>query len=69
MTTITNAQVSKWWADSFDLYVGVENLFNYIQDNPIIAADDPFGPYFDSSLVWGPIFGRMVYAGIRFTIE
>lgn len=66
---VTNMQVSKQWWDRFDLYVGVENLFNFQQSDPIIAADDPFGPYFDSSLVWGPIFGRMVYAGLRLTIE
>ncbi len=64
-----NAQISKTWWDVFDLYVGVENAFNYQQPNPIIAAEDPFGSYFDSSLIWGPIFGRNIYAGIRYTVE
>lgn len=66
---VANAQISKQWWDSFDLYLGVENLFNFMQKKPILAADDPFGQYFDSSLVWGPIFGRMLYAGLRYTIE
>jgi len=66
---LTNAQVSKQWNDRFDLYLGVENLFNFVQEDPILAADDPFGAHFDSSLIWGPIFGRMAYAGLRFTIE
>ncbi|MCI5080296.1 MAG: TonB-dependent receptor, partial [Saprospiraceae bacterium] len=66
---VTNVQVSKTWWEKFDVYVGVENLFDFQQANPIIAADDPFGDNFDSSLVWGPIFGRMAYAGIRYTIE
>lgn len=66
---MTNVQISKSWQDRFDLYLGVENLFDFVQENPILGADDPFGPYFDSSLVWGPIFGRMAYAGLRFTIE
>ena len=66
---ITNVQVSKRWWDRFDVYLGVENLFDFVQENPILAADDPYGPYFDSSLIWGPIFGRMAYAGIRFTVE
>lgn len=66
---VTNAQISKQWRDRLDLYLGVENLFNFVQKDPILAADDPFGPYFDSSLVWGPIFGRMAYAGLRFTLE
>ncbi len=66
---LTNAQISKKWWDQLDLYFGVENLFDFVQDNPILAANGPFGPYFDSSLVWGPIFGRMVYTGLRFTLK
>lgn len=66
---VVNGQISKQWWDRFDLYLGVENLFNFVQEAPILAADDPFGTYFDSSLVWGPIFGRMVYAGMRYTLE
>jgi hypothetical protein len=54
---------------SLDVYIGAENLFNYRQDDPIIAPDDPFGPYFDSGIVWGPIFGRNIYAGIRYTLD
>lgn len=56
--------IGKW-----SVYVGGENLLDFQQPNPIIASDDPFGQYFDSSLVWGPIFGRMVYAGFRFKLE
>ena len=65
---VVNVQVSKQWQEHFDAYIGIENLFNFVQENPIIAAEDPFGTFFDSNLVWGPIFGRMVYAGIRYTI-
>lgn len=54
---------------SLDVYIGAENLFNYRQDDPIIAPDDPFGPYFDSGIVWGPIFGRNIYAGVRYTLD
>ena len=64
-----NVQVSKSWKDRFEVYVGVENLLNYKQQNPILASDDPFGNYFDSSLVWGPIFGRNTYAGLRYRIK
>ncbi|MCD4695471.1 MAG: TonB-dependent receptor [Bacteroidales bacterium] len=55
---------SKWEA-----YIGAENLTNYKQENPILAADDPFGDYFDSSMVWGPVIGRSINAGIRFIID
>ena len=42
---------------------------NYKQDNAIISANDRFGAYFDSSLVYGPVFGQMYYAGLRFKIK
>lgn len=53
----------------WEFYVGGENLGNYVQNDRIIAADDPFGPYFDTSIVWGPLTGRMIYAGLRFSIK
>ena len=54
---------------ALDVYIGAENLFDYRQKDPILGADDPFGPYFDSGLVWGPIFGRNIYAGVRYTLD
>ncbi len=66
---LMNTQVSKQWHEKFDVYLGVENILDFKQENPILASDDPFGQYFDSSLIWGPIFGRMVYAGIRLKIK
>jgi outer membrane receptor for ferrienterochelin and colicin len=53
----------------FNVYLGVENLLNYKQSNPIVSGDTPFSPYFDASMVWGPIYGRMLYAGLRFKIK
>ena len=68
---LMNSQISKTIGKKwpFDLYVGVENLGNFTQNNPIIAADQPFSPWFDASMVWGPINGRMFYAGFRFKIN
>ncbi|MGV8094660.1 MAG: TonB-dependent receptor domain-containing protein [Mangrovibacterium sp.] len=65
---LMNAQISKTWSERFEIYVGMENLTDYTQSNPVIASDQPFGPYFDSSLIWGPVFGRMTYFGLRFKI-
>lgn len=65
--TIINAQVSKYFK-KLELYVGGENLTDFTQKDPIIAADDPFGKYFDSGMIWGPIVGRKFYAGLKFTI-
>ncbi|MCU0332916.1 MAG: TonB-dependent receptor [Ignavibacteriaceae bacterium] len=62
-----NAQVTKK-IDVIDLYFGVENLLDFKQDNPIIASNDPFGEYFDASLVWGPIDGRKFYLGLRLSV-
>lgn len=53
----------------FNVYLGVENLLNYKQSNPIVASDAPYSRYFDASMVWGPIYGRMLYAGLRFKIK
>ncbi|MDR3245991.1 MAG: TonB-dependent receptor [Prevotellaceae bacterium] len=49
----------------FDIYLGVENIFDFKQKDPILNPDQPFGRDFDSSLVWGPIVGRKIYGGIR----
>ncbi len=65
---VVNTQVTKYFR-KWNVYVGVENLGNFKQDEPIIAGDDPFGDYFDSSLIWGPIMGRRVYFGFRFSID
>jgi outer membrane receptor for ferrienterochelin and colicin len=62
-----NAQVTKK-IDIVDIYFGVENLLDFTQDNPIIASDDPFGEYFDASMVWGPVDGRKFYLGLRLSV-
>lgn len=64
-----NAQVTKVFTKNFEIYLGGENLTGYTQENPILAADDPFSPYFDSSIVYAPVLGNMYYAGLRFKID
>lgn len=66
-----NAQLSKSLGKSkaFEVYIGGENLTNYFQKNVIIAADEPFGNYFDASMVWGPVSGRLMYGGFRYKIK
>lgn len=51
--------------EGFEVYLGSENIGNFTQKNPIIAYDKPFSQYFDSSLIWGPIHGRIIYLGAR----
>jgi outer membrane receptor for ferrienterochelin and colicin len=64
-----NAQVTKVFSSNFEIYVGGENMNNYRQPNAIIAATDPFGDFFDSSMIYGPVFGAMYYAGLRWRIN
>ena len=66
-----NAQVSKSLGKKklFDFYVGGENLTDYMQEHAIISAHHPFGPYFDASMIWGPVSGRLLYTGFRYTIK
>lgn len=64
-----NAQISKSWGEKFDLYLGGENLTGFTQENPILGSESPFGPDFDASLIWGPVFGRNLYLGLRYRIK
>ena len=64
-----NAQITKVLSSKFEVYLGGENITNVRQENPILGADDPFGSNFDTTFVYGPIFGSMYYAGLRFRIE
>ena len=61
------AQVTKK-LKNLEIYVGGENLTNYRQKHPIISADHPYSPDFNSTVIWGPLMGIKVYAGIRLTI-
>jgi outer membrane receptor for ferrienterochelin and colicins len=71
---VVNGQISRVFAPGIDLYLGVENILNYRQQNPIAAAqwayqdEQMFQENMDASLVYGPIFGRMVYVGGRLTL-
>jgi outer membrane receptor for ferrienterochelin and colicin len=63
-----NCQITKrfkW----FELYVGAENLTNFRQQNAIVATDDPYGEFFDATLIWGPVMGINPYLGLRYTLK
>lgn len=59
------AQVTKRFK-GVDIYFGSENLTGYRQKDLIIGT--PWASDFDASQVWGPIMGRKIYAGLRFTM-
>lgn len=67
--TVMNAQITRTFSSTFEMYVGGENIGNYKQDNAILGEHNPFGAHFDTSIVYAPIFGQMYYAGLRFKIK
>ncbi len=64
-----SGQITKQFNKKWDLYLGSENLTGFTQSHPILDAANPFGQYFDGSMIWGPVVGRMVYLGARFTLK
>lgn len=52
----------------WDIYLGCENIAGFRQNNPILGADNPYSPAFNSACVWGPLMGRKIYIGIRFNL-
>jgi outer membrane receptor for ferrienterochelin and colicin len=63
-----NAQITKAFK-KWEWYWGAENLFDFVQNNQIIDAQNPFGNNFDASIIWGPVMGRVLYTGIRVTVK
>ena len=64
-----NAQITKVFSSKFEIYTGAENITDQRQDNPILDAQNPFGSNFDTTFVYGPIFGSNYYAGLRYNIN
>ena len=62
---LLNSQITRVFSSKFEIYLGGENIGNYKQLNPIISSENPFSPNFDSSQIYAPIFGRMIYSGLR----
>ena len=61
-------QVSYQWK-YIKAYIGIENILNVKQTNPIISAQDPQDSSFDATMVWGPITGINVYGGITYNLK
>ncbi len=65
---LMSGQITKYFKQ-LDIYGGVENLTGYVQENPVINAENPFSDTFDATQVWGPIHGRRFYVGLRYRFE
>ena len=72
--SIHNIQLSKDFANGFNLYGGIQNLFNYIQPwSPLTGFNDPntspgFSSNFDTAYAYSPIHGREVYLGVKWRL-
>jgi outer membrane receptor for ferrienterochelin and colicin len=66
---VLNAQITKLFSNSFEMYIGGENIGNYRQTKSVLGNTNPFGPSFDTSIVYAPVFGQMYYAGLRLKIK
>ena len=62
-----SAQITRWFRH-WSIYVGGENLTGFKQKIPIYGAAQPWGKGFEPTLIWGPVEGRMFYAGVRVKI-
>lgn len=56
-------------ADELDLYLAVDNLFDYRQASPLIDPGNPFSDSFDTAYVYAPMRGRSLIAGLRFGLS
>jgi hypothetical protein len=63
-----HAQITRVFSAKMEMYFGVENLTNFMVHDPIVSAENPQDQSFDSSLIWGPVFGRMYYFGFRWNL-
>ncbi len=66
--SLMNIQVTKVFR-KFEVYGGAENVLDYRQPDPIINPENPFGNSFDATNIWGPIQGRRMYVGLRYSIK
>lgn len=66
--TLLNAQVTKYFR-TWSVYVGGENLTGFKQKNPIVDVQNPYSSDFDAGMVWGPLQGAKIYAGVRWSLS
>lgn len=66
--SLLSSQLTRQFSTNFSFYLGAENLFDVKQSDAVLGASNPFGAAFDTSQVYAPVFGRMLYAGFRFNL-
>jgi outer membrane receptor for ferrienterochelin and colicins len=56
---ILNAKVGRWFADRYNVYLGVSNLTDYTQKEKHID---------DAAFMYAPMYGRLFYGGIQVSL-
>ncbi|MGK7370573.1 MAG: TonB-dependent receptor [Candidatus Halalkalibacterium sp. M3_1C_030] len=67
--TEQNVKLTKRIGGGVEIYGAVKNLFNYTQENPLIAPERPFSDDFATDHVFGPIQERRFLIGINFELQ
>ena len=73
--SLHQVQVTKRLHDQYSLYLGVNNLFNFVQeDSPLVGTNDPnhpvgFSPYFDTSYSYAPNHGIEFFVGLKWNLK
>lgn len=63
--TTVDFKISKEINKTFSLYAGVKNLFDYVQTDKESPLLYDANAEYDVGHIWGPLRGRMTYAGIN----
>ncbi len=66
---VGNAQIGKTFRFGLEAYLGVENMFDLKQYNPIIDSENPYSKRFDATVIYAPIYGRMFYFGVNYKLK
>jgi len=76
---IVNLQLSRKFKYGIEAYCSVQNLLNFVPQNPIMRPEDPFDKYitennpngytFDTSYNYAPLQGVRALFGLRYTME
>ncbi len=76
--TLQNVQLTKKIKNNWQVYLGIKNVFNFMPQNPIMRAFDPFdkrvnennpnGYNFDPSYNYAPLQARRVILGVRYLL-
>jgi outer membrane receptor for ferrienterochelin and colicins len=64
-----SGQITRRFKKDVEIYLGGENLNDFIQHSAIISANDSSLPYFNASQLWAPTMGRTIYGGVRWTVK